>query len=79
VGGIPYLVQDGHNAILVPAGDYQAMADSALAILDDPQFAARLVAGGLTTASAYSWPRVRRLWLETYARLAPGKRGVSHA
>lgn len=78
-GGIPYLVRDGENALLVPVGAYQAMADAALAILDDPQFAARLVANGLTTASAFSWNRVRRQWLETYARLIPAKRGTSHA
>lgn len=79
VGGIPYLVRNGENALLVPAGDCQAMADAALAILDDPQFAARLAAGGQSTVSAYSWPRVRRLWLDTYAHLMPGRKGVSHA
>lgn len=79
VGGIPYLVRDGENALLVPVGDYQAMADAALAILDDAQFASHLTANGLSTVSAFGWPRVRHLWLETYARLTPGKRAASHA
>jgi len=79
VGGIPYLVRDGENALLVPVGGYQAMADAALAILDDPQFASHLRANGLSTVYAFAWPRVRRLWLETYARLRPGRKAASHA
>lgn len=79
VGGIPYLARNGENALLVPAGDPRAMADAALAILDDAQFAARLRANGLATVSSFAWPQVRRLWLETYAHLLLPKKVVSHA
>jgi glycosyltransferase involved in cell wall biosynthesis len=79
VGGIPFLAHDGENALLVRPGDHRAMADAALAILDDPQFAAALAANGLATVSAFAWPRVRRQWLDTYAHLMPGRKGVSHA
>lgn len=78
VGGIPYVACHAENALLVPVGDHQAMADAALALLDDPQFAARLAAAGLSAVSACAWPKVRRLWLDTYACVLRGKR-ASHA
>lgn len=79
VGGIPWLVQDGYNGLLVSPGEPGAMADAALAILDDPQFASRLAANGLRTVAACGWPQVRRLWLDVYAGLVPEGKVACHA
>ncbi len=36
VGGVPELIQDGHNGLLFPVGDTVAMAEAAIALLADP-------------------------------------------
>ena len=36
VGGVPELIEDGHNGLLFPVGDTPAMAEAAIALLADP-------------------------------------------
>lgn len=68
VGGIPYMVEDGRTALLVPAGDDAAMAEAICRVLDDPSLAASLAAAGRDCIAAYSWECVRPALFETYAR-----------
>jgi glycosyltransferase involved in cell wall biosynthesis len=53
VGGIPDLVEDGQNGLLVEPGDTQALADALVRILADRGLAERLSAGA--HASAAFW------------------------
>jgi glycosyltransferase involved in cell wall biosynthesis len=53
VGGIPDLVEDGQNGLLVEPGDTQALADALVRILTDRRLAERLGAGA--HASADFW------------------------
>jgi glycosyltransferase involved in cell wall biosynthesis len=53
VGGIPDLVEDDQNGLLVEPGDVQALADAIVRILTDRQLAERLSAGA--HASAGFW------------------------
>ena len=53
VGGIPDLVEDGRNGLLVEPGDTQALADALVRILTDRELAERLGAGA--HASADFW------------------------
>jgi len=53
VGGIPDLVRDGENGVLVPPGDTRALADALVALLSDPERLARLAGGA--RASAEPW------------------------
>ena len=62
VGGIPDLVRDGEDAILVPSEDHRAMAAACLDMLKHPAGASRLAANGRARAEALSWPRVRPMW-----------------
>jgi glycosyltransferase involved in cell wall biosynthesis len=62
VGGIPDLVEDGLNGLLVPPGDTVALADAVVRVLTEPGLAERLSAGARRTAE---------VWLQTpeeYAR-----------
>ncbi|MBI1398198.1 MAG: glycosyltransferase [Betaproteobacteria bacterium] len=66
VGGIPFLVEDGRTALLVPPGEPEAMARAALAILQDAELRTRLVARGLEEVGRYSWENVREAMRATY-------------
>ncbi len=69
VGGVPYLVRDGINGLLVPPQDAQAMAEAMLAILLAPQLARTLAEAGKLEARRYAWPQVAPLLLAQYRRV----------
>ena len=70
-GGIPDLVRHESTALLVPVGDWSAMADAALRLLADEALTERLRAAGLHEASRYAWPHVRGQWRQAYWRAVP--------
>jgi glycosyltransferase involved in cell wall biosynthesis len=53
VGGIPDLVRDGVNGILVEPGDTPALADALLRVLRDRELAERLAAGARESAEPW--------------------------
>jgi glycosyltransferase involved in cell wall biosynthesis len=65
-GGIPDVVEDGVNGILVPVGNEAALEEALHAVLGDPEAAARLGAEGRRTVTArYSVTAV----VDAYERL----------
>lgn len=62
VGGIPYLLDDGRTALLVPDGDVEAMAGAVARLINDPDLAARLSSGGRALAESCGWEAVRGSW-----------------
>jgi len=46
VGGVPEIVRDGRDGLLVPPGDTEALAGAILRVLGDPDLAARLGRAG---------------------------------
>ena len=56
-GGILTYARHNENALLVPAGDEQALASAALRVLRDGHVAARLARAGRQTAEAFGWER----------------------
>lgn len=74
VGGVPFLVQDGVTALLVPPQDAAAMAVAVLRVLESPSLADSLAAAGVQEASQYTWPRVGPRLAAVYAAaLSPHK------
>lgn len=69
VGGVPYLVKDGMEALLVPPGDALAMADASLKVLQDRELAVRLVSAGIQAARRYTWSEVKPRLFSVYARV----------
>ena len=69
VGGIPYILTNGETGLLVECGDHEAMAAKAMALLNDPQLADRLVENGHSQCRNYSWELIRAKWLNLYSRL----------
>ncbi|RPI57484.1 MAG: glycosyltransferase, partial [Acidobacteria bacterium] len=62
VGGIPDLLTDGDNALLVPDNDDVRMADGVLRLLNDPDLAGRLSANARRLAEQSAWKRVGPEW-----------------
>jgi glycosyltransferase involved in cell wall biosynthesis len=54
VGGIPSLIQDGHNGLLVPPAQPAAMASAIRRILADSDLRQKLVRNGLTYARLHT-------------------------
>jgi glycosyltransferase involved in cell wall biosynthesis len=73
-GGIPYLIEDGRNGLLVPVGDADALARAALRVLRDEGLAAHLSQQGREDClRRFTWPAVANDWIGTYTGLAlPG-------
>ena len=68
-GGIPDIVIDRTNGMLVPCGDYSQMAERALELLANPELTRGVVQQGREECSRYSWEAVRDAWLNVYASL----------
>ena len=73
-GGIPFMYQDRRDALLVPPGDWQRLADAVEAILESPALAEKLIRSGLAVAQSCDWRSVRKGVYETYGLAAtPGR------
>ena len=69
-GGVPAILDHGVHGLLVPPDDDRAMAEAALRLLDDDGLARRLSLAARAATDAYTWARVRPLWLSAYRSLA---------
>ena len=68
-GGIPVLVQDGREALLVPVGDAGALGEALIRIVDDTELRDGLVRAARGRAREFSWREVGPRWLDLYAKL----------
>ena len=60
VGGVPYLLQDQSNGMLVPNENSDAMASAVIQLLETPKLAAHVSSGAKTVADCSSWSEVRK-------------------
>lgn len=68
-GGIPYIVEDGRNGLLVPRGDEQALARAVLRLFEEPGLATQLQAAARSDCRRYTWEAVRGEWLRLYREM----------
>jgi phosphatidylinositol alpha-mannosyltransferase len=64
--GFRDVVVDGREALMVPCGDRDALADALVRVLDDQGLAIRLGTTGRHNALEYSWARVTSRVLDVY-------------
>lgn len=83
VGGIPDLIEDGRNGVLVEAGDVSAMTRAIERLLDDPLAAVRMRAAGLASVANWDAKAVLEKWGKILSpaplsidREQAGRRGV---
>lgn len=63
VGGVPYLVEDGVEGLLVKPGDADGMTDAVLRLLEEEGLSVRLSAMGRRRAERHGWDAVLPRWL----------------
>ena len=68
VGGIPYLIEDGTDALLVPAGDSASFVDRVERLCRDPELASRLASNARNKVEKFDWEEVKHLWFELLGR-----------
>ena len=72
VGGIPYLVEHGRDALLVPPDDADAMAAAVRRILSEPGLAARLSRNARAQAQQFDWSVILPRWKALLLRASDG-------
>jgi glycosyltransferase involved in cell wall biosynthesis len=69
VGGLPYLLDDGEDALLVPPDDPDAMAAAVRRLLTEPGLAGRLSSNARRKAETFDWSHVWPLWRDLLVRV----------
>jgi glycosyltransferase involved in cell wall biosynthesis len=78
VGGLPDIIEEGMNGLLVPPGDADALADAMSMLVTDKDLAARLAAGAeMTASSKLSWQHIAQETVKVYASAKGGGAVVS--
>ncbi len=72
-GGIPYLLEDGEDSLIVPVDDAGAMAAAVERILDNPVLAERLSGSGRRKAEDFDAQTVVSRWSDLLAMVTGGK------
>lgn len=63
VGGMPYLIEDGIDGVLVPVNDVTAMAEAILGLQFNPDLAHVIAARARVKAEGFDWAVVRERWV----------------
>ena len=65
-GGIPDMVTSGVTGLIVEMDDHEALARSAIDLLEQPGLAQRLTTEARKECERYTWEAVRDEWLKSY-------------
>jgi glycosyltransferase involved in cell wall biosynthesis len=71
VGGVPAIIRDGDNGVLVDAHDVESMAAAVIGLIEEPDRFRSMSAAARELALRSSWPEVRRRWEEELALVLP--------
>lgn len=69
VGGVPYIIENDHEGLLVPSDDAEAMASAIRRVLTDPALAGCLSLNARAKAESYDWSAVLPQWEELFLNL----------
>jgi glycosyltransferase involved in cell wall biosynthesis len=72
-GGIPYLVEDGRDAVVVPRNDADRMADAVRRLLRDSAAAGRISRHARMKAQQFDWAVVLPQWQELLQSVSEGR------
>lgn len=69
VGGLPYLIEDGVNGLLVEKGDTDAMANAVRDLLEHSPIAEQLSVNARMRAEQFDWNVVKLKWQQLFAEV----------
>jgi glycosyltransferase involved in cell wall biosynthesis len=75
-GAIPYIMTHEVSGLIVDRDDHHALAREALRLLNDTELALKLARNAHESSKKFTWPYIRREWLELYGQLAKEKQVV---
>lgn len=73
VGGIPKLVENEHDAMMIPAGQPELMAEKVLKVIGDKDLRMTLVNNGLEKVKRFFWSNVSQRLLDAYLLASKNK------
>jgi glycosyltransferase involved in cell wall biosynthesis len=73
-GGIPYIVENGKSGILVEQNDFENLANEAIKLLENQQFAIELTLNARKELEKYSWENVKEAWEIAYRNQGKSKK-----
>jgi glycosyltransferase involved in cell wall biosynthesis len=76
VGGVPELVEDGQNGLLVPPDDPDALALALRRLASDAALSRRLGECGATRARDFDWDAITAQYLEIYRGVLSAQKSV---
>jgi glycosyltransferase involved in cell wall biosynthesis len=68
-GGIPYIVQHEETCLMISRNDHEAMAASAIRLLEDEELARKIAVQGREQSRQWTWEGVGARWLDLYQQL----------
>lgn len=77
-GGIPYIVTHEESCLMVECNDHEALAASALRLLEDNELAVKIARQARKASRKFTWGVVRDEWVKLYDELGRAKAGAWH-
>ncbi len=77
VGGIPWMITDSQDGLLVPPGDDVAMVNAIKSLLEDPELAMRISQNARRIAEHHDWSNVIPQWDALFSKVLEGLNGKS--
>ena len=74
IGGVPDVVKDGRNGLLVPQGDSEALADAIIYLLENEDIRERMGKNGRKKVENYSWEKIAEETERLYEVVLSGER-----
>jgi glycosyltransferase involved in cell wall biosynthesis len=62
VGGIPYLIENGTDGLLVPQNDVKKFVEALDQLIDNPELSKKIILAARKKAESYSWAEVKMKW-----------------
>lgn len=78
VGGVPFVVQHGSTALLVPPQDPERMCSALASVMNDSVLARRLSEAGLQYVRQFGWDVVAPQWIRMYSQVRGGGKTRYH-
>lgn len=69
VGGVPEIVKDGVNGLLVPQGEPEQMTDALLKLLSNPKIRKEMGTTAAESVKDYSWSKIAERYKKLYSEL----------